>query len=188
VIKPARHLALVAAAISSGSWATQTTSPATAPSSPASCTSSGHRQFDFWLGRWDVYRTGTDRLVAHSLIESLYGGCAIRENWMPLQGDGGGSLNAWLPHHGVWRQAWVDSSNSWAVFEGGIEQDAMVISGVWPGAAGPGTEPLVRISYSREAGGMVRQAGQMSTDGGQTWVPSFDLTYRPARAAAEVNE
>ncbi len=181
MIKPASYLALFAAAISSESWAAQTASPSAAPTQPpAGCTSSGHRQFDFWLGRWDVYRTGTENLVAHSLIESLYGGCAIRENWMPLQGAGGGSLNAWLPQQGVWRQAWVDSSNSWAIFEGGIDQGAMVISGVWPGAAGPGSEPLVRISYSREEGGAVRQAGQMSTDGGQTWVPSFDLTYRPS--------
>ena len=187
LFKPLHRLILLASAAAAGPAAAQTSTsstPAPAPQGPPppACNSPEHRQFDFWVGRWDVYRTGTDTLVAHSLIESLYGGCAIRENWMPLRGSGGGSLNSWLPRQGVWRQAWVDSANSWAIFEGGIEDGAMVISGVWPGAAGPGSEPLVRIRYSREDGGAVRQAGQISTDGGQTWAPSFDLTYRPSAA------
>jgi hypothetical protein len=163
--------------------------PSSAPAAPAAppppaCTSPEHRQFDFWVGRWDVYRTGTDTLVAHSLIESLYAGCVIRENWMPLRGTGGGSLNSWLPQQGVWRQTWVDSSNGWAVFEGRYDNDTMVIAGHWAGAAGPGTNPLVRIRYTREEGGAVRQLGEVSSDNGQTWGPSFDFTYRPAAAAA----
>ena len=51
----------------------------------------------------------------------------------------------------------------------------MVISGKW-GA------PLVRISYSKNADGSVRQFGEQSTDDGKSWSPSFDLTYRPSAA------
>lgn len=149
---------------------------------PPSCTSREHRQFDFWVGRWDVYRTGTETLVGRSLIESLYGGCAIRENWMPLQGTGGGSLSSWLPRERVWRQTWVDSNNSWAVFEGDYRDGAIVITGVWRGAAGPDTEPLVRMRYSREGNSTVRQLGELSNDGGQSWAAFFDFTYRPAPA------
>ena len=47
-------------------------------------------QLDFWVGKWDVYPTGKDKLVAHSLIEKVYG-CGIRENWMPLSNQPGGS-------------------------------------------------------------------------------------------------
>ncbi|WP_114953114.1 hypothetical protein [Sphingosinicella terrae] len=95
-----RRFALLLAAAGSVASA-QTTPPpppaAAVPPPPPACESPEHRQFDFWVGRWDVYPTGTDRLVAHSLIEKLYGGCAIRENWMPLGRTGGGSLNAWRP-------------------------------------------------------------------------------------------
>ena len=52
---------------------------APAPPPPA-CTAPEHRQFDFWVGYWDVYPTGKEKLVAHSLIEKLYAGCTIREN------------------------------------------------------------------------------------------------------------
>ena len=36
---------------------------------PPPCAAPEYRQLDFWVGRWDVYPTGKDKLVAHSLIE-----------------------------------------------------------------------------------------------------------------------
>jgi hypothetical protein len=48
--------------------------------------------------------------------------------------------------------------------------------------AGPnGAELLVRMEFSRNADGSVRQAGSRSADHGQTWQPRYDYTYRPAR-------
>lgn len=166
--------------------AQQSTPPPTPPAPPPpACETPEHRQFDFWVGRWDVYPTGTERLVAHSLIERRYSGCAIRENWMPLRGEGGGSFSAWRPEARQWRQTWVDTSGSWVEFTGAFENGAMVLTGPWRGAATPGQDALVRMRYTREAGGSVRQLGEVSTDNGQTWQPSFDYTYRPAAAPAQ---
>lgn len=155
--------------------------PAPPAPPPPACATPQHRQFDFWVGAWDVYATGTDRLVAHSLIERRYNGCAIRENWMPLQGQGGGSFSAWRPGASRWQQTWVDSSGAWVEFNGGMDGDAMVLTGPWAGAAN-GRDGIVRMRYSPAAGGAVRQHGQVSTDNGATWRDSFDLTYRPAAA------
>ena len=47
---------------------------AQAPAAPAACAAPEHRQFDFWIGSWDVYPTAGGPLVAHSLIERRYGG------------------------------------------------------------------------------------------------------------------
>jgi hypothetical protein len=52
----------------------------------------------------------------------------------------------------------------------------MVITGKWGG-------PLVRMSYSKNPDGSVRQFGEQSTDEGKTWKPSFDFTYRPSTGA-----
>jgi hypothetical protein len=152
--------------------------PPTAPASAApqpSCTSPEHHQFDFWVGKWDVYPTGRDRLVAHSLIEKLYNGCGIRENWMPLNNQTGGSLNIYLPEEKHWEQFWIDSQGTRATFVGGWNGKAMIIEGKWAG-------PLVRINYSKNPDGSVRQFGEQSTDEGKTWTMSFDFTYRPAKA------
>ena len=83
----------------------------TPPPKPA-CTSPEHRQFDFWVGKWAVSQTGKERVVAESLIESVYNGCGVRENWMPKNNQTGGSLNIWLPGEKVWKQTWIDSSGA----------------------------------------------------------------------------
>ncbi len=129
------------------------------PPPPPACAMPQHRQFDFWVGAWDVYATGTDRLVAHSLIERRYNGCAIRENWMPLRGQGGGSFSAWRPGVGRWQQTWVDSSGAWVEFSGGMDGNAMVLTGPWAGSAANGRDGIVRMRYSPEPGGAVRQHG-----------------------------
>lgn len=108
-------VAAIGLAVSSASSLPAQTTPI-AP--PTACTTVERGQFDFWVGKWDVYPTGKDRLVAHSLIEKLYGGCAIRENWMPLGASGGGSLSSYDPKTAKWRQTWVDSSGATVVFEG----------------------------------------------------------------------
>jgi hypothetical protein len=58
----------------------------------------------------------------------------------------------------------------------------MVIAGRWQGVNGPGTDGFVRITYRKQPDGSVRQVGIISTDGGATFQPSFDLTYRPSRS------
>ncbi|MBX3480365.1 MAG: hypothetical protein KF842_08190 [Caulobacter sp.] len=161
----------------------QTPPPSAAPAKPPpACQEPERRQFDFWVGEWDVYPTGKDNLVAHSRIESLYGGCAVRENWMPLKGTGGGSLSAFVPADKGWRQTWTDSSGGWVEFTGGWTGEALVLEGSWPGAVTPGQPALVRMTYTKGADGSVRQFGEGSTDDGKTWAPNFDFTYRPAKA------
>jgi hypothetical protein len=148
---------------------------AAAPAPPPACAAAEFHQLDFWVGRWDVYPTGTQRLVAHSMIEPVYS-CGIRENWMPIGKPGGGSLSIYVPDAKHWEQFWIDSSGTRAFFTGGWTGSAMVISGKWGG-------PLVRMSYSKNADGSVRQLGEQSTDEGRTWAASFDFTYRPAKGA-----
>ena len=140
-------------------------------SAAAACTAPEFHQFDFWVGRWDVYGP-KGKQVAHSLIEKVYG-CGIRENWMPLTNPGGGSLSIYVPAEKHWEQFWIDSGGSRASFTGGWNGSAMVITGKWGG-------PLVRMTYSKNADGSVRQFGEQSKDEGKTWQPSFDFTYRPA--------
>ena len=175
-----RPIALLVLAASLNAAAAQTP-PQTPP--PPACTAPEHRQFDFWLGHWDVYRTGTSQLVGHNLIEKLYDGCTIRESWMPLRGPGGSSFNTYRVDEKAWRQTWVDGSNSHADFKGGLEGGSMVIAGRWQGVNGPGTDGFVRITYTRLPDGSLRQVGVISTDGRKSFQPSFDLTYRPSPKA-----
>lgn len=154
--------------------------PAQPATPPTPCASEAHNAFDFWVGEWVVTPNQPGaKPVAHSKIEKLYNGCAIRENWMPFNNRPGGSLNA-LGHDGLWHQRWVGSGGGNVDFVGGSNGPGkMVLTGRWRGAAGPGTNPLVRMTYTLREDGSVRQHGEQSTDHGLTWGPSFDFIYRP---------
>ena len=152
-------------------------SAATPPPAPA-CTAPEHRQFDFWVGYWDVYPAGQSKIIAHSLIENLYSGCTIRENWRPLSGNNGGSINMYDPGDKRWHQTWHDSQNSRVEFDGGLAGKEMVLTGFWAGVNGPGKDGLIRMVYTPNADGSVRQHGLISTDQGMTWSDSFDFTYK----------
>lgn len=142
---------------------------------PANCTAVEYRQLDFWIGRWDVYRTGTETLQGRSLVEPAYNGCAIRESWSPFDMNEGGSVSSYDKASGVWRQSWVDSTGERIDYDGRSEGGRMVLT------AKRQARGLTRVTQYRE-GTNVRQIGESSVDNGRTWTPSYDYTYRPAGA------
>ena len=155
---------------------------ASAPPPPPACIAAEYRQFDFWLGRWDVYDPRSQKKVAESLIEPVYHGCGIRENWRPDR-DAGGSLSIYLPAQGKWYQSWIDSQGSRAEFDGRWTGQAMVLEGDWPSPPDPAHPHRVRMTYTPNPDGSVLQRGQASTDGGASWTESFAFLYRHAAPA-----
>src|SRR5579864_1492670 len=122
----------------------------TAPPVKAPCATAEYRQFDFWIVHWDVYRTGQSELVAHSLIERVYNGCGVRENWMPLKSENsGGSLNIFVPAEQMWRQTWIDAQGSRVDFKGRWNGSAMILEGFWSDLLAPGKGAIVRMTYSQ---------------------------------------
>ena len=70
------------------------------------CSAAAYRQFDFWLGQWDITEAGAP--AGTNVVEPLLGGCAIRENYLdPDGGSVGTSLNSYDADTRQWRQTWV---------------------------------------------------------------------------------
>ena len=150
---------------------------------PKGCDSAESRQWDFWVGSWEVRPRGADKIIAHSLVEKRYSGCAIRENWMPVGRElagGGGSLSLYDSGRHQWRQAWVDSSGTRVDLDGGYKDGVMTIIGNWANYIAPGKDALVAMHYQLQPDGEVRQWAEVSTDGGKSWSPGFDFLYRRA--------
>lgn len=141
------------------------------------CAAPEYHSFDFWVGEWDVFRTGTNDLAAVSVIEKLYGDCAIRENWFPFSQINGGSLTNYDPAAKAWRQTWVDASNARVDFSGAFADGRMVMTGLWRDMGGPGKDRTSRMTFFAQKDGTVRQIGEVSDDQGKTWAPDFDFTY-----------
>lgn len=165
---PALSLALLAMA--SAAFAQ---SPPPAPQ-PKPCTSPESRQFDFWIGDWEVFqpdgkKAGTNR------IDAVYG-CVLHENWKGNGGMEGQSFNRWDAQRGVWHQTWIDSTGGILMLEGAFKDGVMTLSdATLPGKKDP--KRVNEIAWSRNADGSVRQLWRVSADGGATWTTAFDGKY-----------
>jgi len=140
------------------------------------------RQFDFWLGDWDVYNRGTTTLVGKSKIENASGGCMVLENWTAIGGPmhNGKSMNFVDPESNKWIQAWVGSSginnqNITRFYDGEYKDGAMrfVFDRVTKGQ-----KIIGRFIFFNEGPNQVRQFNEQSMDGGKTWTTSYDFTYK----------
>jgi hypothetical protein len=157
---------------------------APAVKAPPPCTLAEHRQFDFWLGAWDVADPAGKR-AGSSRIESILGGCVLLENWTGASGFAGKSFNLYNADTGHWEQFWVDQTGSRLHLVGGLVDGAMVLRGVQDK---PNSKTRLkqheRITWTPNADGSVRQLWETSNDDGATWVVSFDGLYRHTGAAA----
>jgi len=137
------------------------------------CGASEHRQFDFWLGEWNVH-TPSGKLAGVNRITSEYGGCVLHERYSTGRGYSGESLNVYDAGRKLWHQTWVDSSGTLLLLEGGLRGRSMVLEGQTTGADGQVTKH--RITWTPNADGSVRQHWE-STDGKGQWTTAFDGTY-----------
>ncbi len=134
------------------------------------CSGPEHRQFDFWIGRWEV--TDADgRVVGRNRIEAVYDGCGLREEWTSTNGWRGGSLTLFDHARDRWHQSWIDQSGRLLLLDGGLDGADMVLSGTVPGD--DGEVVLHEIRWTPLPDGRVRQRWRTSTDGGATWEEAF---------------
>jgi len=141
------------------------------------CTSPSHRQFDFWIGTWNVTQAG--KVAGQNKIESILNGCALMESWQGTGGVTGHSLNIYDSTREVWHQTWVDSTGSLLTLEGRFKDGAMVLEGV--ATDEKGVKARQRITWTAASANEVRQLWQSSVDAGKTWKTEFDGLYRRQR-------
>lgn len=135
------------------------------------------RQFDFWIGEWNVTsnlnggaQAGTSR------VELILGKCVIFENWTGSFGSGK-SLNAWNAGLGCWQQSWMsDSGDVTQYTEGRLVDGAMRFLADKKAANGQWKKH--RLTFYPLAPDRVRQLGEHSDDGGATWAVDYDFDYR----------
>jgi len=145
---------------------------ATTARAAGACEAGEHRQFDFWLGEWNV-NTPDGKLAGVNSITSEYGGCVLHERYSTSRGFSGESLNVYDPARKVWHQTWVDNSGTLLLIEGGLRGKDMVLEGEIRGADGVVTKH--RITYTPNADGL-RQHWETSGGDGK-WATIFDGKY-----------
>lgn len=171
-----------------------------AASPPKPCMQNNtYRDFDFWLGEWDVYgnyeKTGVN--FGHNSITQSESGCLIMEHWRGVKGSTGTSMNYYDGIVNQWVQRWVSAGGTVIDYSGGLiasegvhadkGSKAMRLEGKIYYASSQ-QQPQIRDfrgTWTPLKKGVVRQLFEESTDAGKTWTVWFDGYYFPTKGENE---
>lgn len=131
------------------------------------CTSADHSAFDLWLGEWEVTSPNREGWVAHNSITVSNDGCSIHESYTTPAGYAGKSINFYDVQKQQWHQTWIDNQGSALYLDGGMVDQAMVLS-----------NDTSQVTWSVQPDGRVRQHWESTSDDGLTWSTVFDGYYR----------
>jgi Tetratricopeptide repeat len=136
------------------------------------------RQFDFWIGEWDVYPSqapsGQAPKIGENKVERISEGCGLLENWKSPS-DNGKSINYYDRSTAKWYQYWIGSRGESLRYEGSFQENSMSFTGDSMGK--DGKKILNRLTFFKINENTVRQFAEVSTDEGKTWTVSYDFRY-----------
>ena len=135
-----------------------------------------YKEFDFWLGTWDVRPRGqVGGPAGRNVITKIESGCVVHESWSTPSGTGQ-SYNIWDATRHKWFQYWVDAGGGLHEYSGSFRDGSMRYDGSMPaGPASPGRVTF-RVTFTPQGPDGLRQLGErLQADG--TWVTAYDLIY-----------
>lgn len=146
------------------------------------CSGGVYRQFDFWIGEWEVFNTNGKK-AGESRVELILDSCVVLENWTSetvVKGlrFSGKSYNSFNAAKNRWQQYWVDNTGTVAEYFNGKYSDNIMVLKTDSVKQADGSFKIQRMSFYSLSADKVRQHGESSIDAGKTWKTDFDLEYR----------
>jgi tetratricopeptide (TPR) repeat protein len=138
-----------------------------------------NRDFDFWIGDWTCYRTGSQILSGYSHVESIAGGCALLENYTSTQAYDGKSFNFYDTITGKWEQDWIGAGgpgDRQRYYNGVFKEGKMHFIYETNNANGGKVKGNFIFYFINQDS--VRQYQDLMDSTGKTISITYDLTYR----------
>jgi hypothetical protein len=128
------------------------------------------RQFDFWIGEWDLTLEGG---TGHNTISAILDSAVIQEEF--VGGDfKGKSVSVYNRHTLKWQQTWVDNAGGYLDFVGGFEGGKMVLART---AERDGVRFLQRMVWYNIERDQLDWNWERSDDAGKTWKVLWQIHY-----------
>ena len=146
------------------------------------CSKPEYRQFDFWLGEWEVFGKNGQK-AGDSRISMILDSCTILEEWTSASITSGlrfagKSFNTYNASSRQWQQTWVDNTGGTTEYLSGKFENQQIVFRTNPFPFSKDTMALRKLTFSNLGPDKVRQLGEISKDNGLTWVTEYDLEYR----------
>jgi hypothetical protein len=154
---------------------------AAAENPPRPCTLSEQKQFDFWVGEWDVSWPGDqpgETLRATNAVHRILDNCVVEENFQsevppPLHGK---SVSLFDAKSGRWKQTWVDNQGGYLDFSGEFKDGQMILARTFTDPKGQ--EVHQRMVWKNITPQAFDWSWERSEDGGKTWKVVWPLRYQ----------
>jgi hypothetical protein len=140
------------------------------------CSTSEYRQFDFWLGDWDVFNKKGDK-VGENKIHTVQDGCALQENWTS-QGQTGTSFNYYNPADSTWNQIYLDNVGTVLELKGALKNNKMILQSKKVKSVKANFYYFNQITWEKDSQGNVSQKWDIVDDKGNILQVAFDGIYR----------
>lgn len=140
------------------------------------CDRAEARQFDFWIGEWDL--TWSDTVKGTNIITSELGNCVIEENFTSHENKPfiGHSLSVYNARLGKWQQTWVDNNGSYLEFLGDWFDGKMTLSRETVSKDGKLIQQrMIFHDITRKS---LIWDWQSSDDNGHTWKTLWTINYK----------
>lgn len=131
------------------------------------------RQFDFWVGDWEVFLPNGQKAGTNS-VQLFSNGCGLLENWTSSIGGDGKSINFYDAGTQKWYQSWIGSGGGALRYAGNFREGAMRFEGE---TTANGKKTLQKLTFTKIDENTVRQLFEASNDDGKTWLITYDLKY-----------
>lgn len=144
------------------------------------CSSAEAKQFDFWVGSWDLEWTDAkgNKASGTNIVNKILGDCVIEENFStggqtPFMGKSNSLFDA---ASGKWKQTWVDNGGSYLDFVGEFAGGKMTL---WREIVGKDGKKLKqRMIFYNITENALDWNWESSDDGGKNWKVLWKINYR----------
>jgi len=133
------------------------------------------RQFDFWLGEWDL--TWSDTVHGSNTITADLDNCVIVERFDGYPGTPmrGMSVSTYNKNTGKWHQTWVDNQGGYLDFTGEFADGKMILSRE---ATRDEQMFLQRMVWFDITADSLLWNWENSIDNGETWNTLWAIKYK----------
>ena len=147
---------------------------------PDPCTIAEQKQFDFWIGEWDLTWPGKKAgRVGHGTnsIKRILDGCVVQERFSAQQDHlRGTSVSTYDSRAGKWKQTWVDNEGGYLDFVGELKEGQLILQRQAIGK--DGTKTLQRMVWKNISANELDWSWEGSRDGGKTWQVQWPIHYK----------
>lgn len=140
------------------------------------CCTPEYKQFDFWLGEWDVFNLKGVK-VGENKIVSMQDSCLIQENWTS-SGQTGTSYNFYDKTDNTWNQIYIDNTGYVLKLKGTLQDHKMVLQSEPTKSTKGDFYYRNRIIWEQDSAGNISQKWDIIDEKGNVLQVAFDGIYK----------